>query len=491
MSSQFQWLPAEIQVDAKGKSAQFVSYINNLHPDDHPELYQVLGDVFASMLPMFEQALVRIDCPRPIRICTAPDFWYNTVPVESGESEQDFIGSDDDFAGVAAGDEQQEEAEEEEEDVGNWDDPRRKINHKNDNLPMFTIGGDGDPGADCDDPMDVDTASESEEIMTAAEMLEEVESATESESEDPSYVGREFEDEDQEYPYEKYWTNALTDFMTAPIGVTGQPEGITSFGDDSYARVYRPKVPRRFVPPAPVDVPTMSPHSQLAGKRLQVIVKLANIHLTPDNPTYPGGSWHVEGMLNESIIATGLYYYAMDNITESRLHFRSFVQPPTVDHQQHYVLSDIYGLHTPNMGYVLCQGKGYITAHEGRAVVFPNMYQHKVFPFELEDKSRPGYRKILAFFLIDPARSESGDVLSSAVVPPQQADWLAREFVKDPTNPLASKLPVELVEMIGDKVAMTMEQAKEIRLELMEERSMSASTSNELTYGAEYNLCEH
>ena len=30
---------------------------------------------------------------------------------------------------------------------------------------------------------------------------------------------------------------------------------------------------------------------------LQVIVKLANIHLTPENPEYAGGSWHVEGQL--------------------------------------------------------------------------------------------------------------------------------------------------------------------------------------------------
>jgi hypothetical protein len=30
---------------------------------------------------------------------------------------------------------------------------------------------------------------------------------------------------------------------------------------------------------------------------LQVIVKLANIHLTPDKPNYAGGSWHVEGQM--------------------------------------------------------------------------------------------------------------------------------------------------------------------------------------------------
>ena len=31
-----------------------------------------------------------------------------------------------------------------------------------------------------------------------------------------------------------------------------------------------------------------------ADKGMQVIVKLANIHLTPDKPSYDGGSWHIE-----------------------------------------------------------------------------------------------------------------------------------------------------------------------------------------------------
>ena len=33
----------------------------------------------------------------------------------------------------------------------------------------------------------------------------------------------------------------------------------------------------------------------LKGKTLQVIVKLANIVLTPEKPEYSGGTWHVEG----------------------------------------------------------------------------------------------------------------------------------------------------------------------------------------------------
>ncbi len=59
------------------------------------------------------------------------------------------------------------------------------------------------------------------------------------------------------------------------------------------------------------------------GERgLQVIVKLANIELTPEKPNYDGGSWHVEGQLNERICATALYYYDSKNIAENSLAFR-------------------------------------------------------------------------------------------------------------------------------------------------------------------------
>ena len=35
--------------------------------------------------------------------------------------------------------------------------------------------------------------------------------------------------------------------------------------------------------------------------QLQIIVKLANIHLTPEKPDYEGGTWHVEEQLNENM----------------------------------------------------------------------------------------------------------------------------------------------------------------------------------------------
>lgn len=56
---------------------------------------------------------------------------------------------------------------------------------------------------------------------------------------------------------------------------------------------------------------------------LQVIIKLSSIELTPEKPRYEGGNWHIEGFLNEHIAATALYYYDVDNLTESKISFRT------------------------------------------------------------------------------------------------------------------------------------------------------------------------
>ncbi len=56
--------------------------------------------------------------------------------------------------------------------------------------------------------------------------------------------------------------------------------------------LYQPDVSVAFKPPSlPADKQV-----SLTGRRLQIIVKLANIELTPEQPKYAGGSWHVEGM---------------------------------------------------------------------------------------------------------------------------------------------------------------------------------------------------
>lgn len=75
---------------------------------------------------------------------------------------------------------------------------------------------------------------------------------------------------------------------------------------------------------------------EFAKEGLQVIVKLANIVLTPDKPDYPGGSWHVEGSLNERICATALYYYDCENVTDSHLAFRQCIGMDTLYYNKQY-----------------------------------------------------------------------------------------------------------------------------------------------------------
>ncbi|OAR05697.1 hypothetical protein LLEC1_07610, partial [Akanthomyces lecanii] len=77
------------------------------------------------------------------------------------------------------------------------------------------------------------------------------------------------------------------------------------------------------------------------ASRLQVIVKLASIHLTPEKPRYDGGAWHVEGQRNEHIVATALHYYDCDNITESLLCLRTSADAEELGANLDYMQSDV------------------------------------------------------------------------------------------------------------------------------------------------------
>lgn len=135
------------------------------------------------------------------------------------------------------------------------------------------------------------------------------------------------------------------------------------------------------------------------------------------------------------------------------------------------------------------QTLGSVSTREGRLLTFPNILQHRVSPFSLADKSKPGHRKILAFFLVDPHMR----IISSANIPPQNEEWWGkRREVMDEV--LGGRLPVELRDMVNqnaDAGPITMDEAKQYRLELMEERSSAAVHQNEEFEIGSFNLCEH
>ncbi|KAJ5915961.1 hypothetical protein N7454_010868 [Penicillium verhagenii] len=213
------------------------------------------------------------------------------------------------------------------------------------------------------------------------------------------------------------------------------------------------------------------------NQKLQVIVKLANIELTPDKPEYEGGTWHVEGQLNERICASAIYYYDSANITESTLAFRHRALDDFIslkyEQDLHQFLQVIYefspevdGRNTSN----ITQLDGSVVCKEGRLITFPNIMQHRVCPFSLADRTKPGHRKILALFLVDPHRR----VILSANVPPQREDWRENKAC---------------LEMKG--LSMSMDEAKEHRLLFMEERGLQKEEDNKNFEEGSFCLCEH
>ncbi|KAF5702478.1 hypothetical protein FMUND_13478 [Fusarium mundagurra] len=163
------------------------------------------------------------------------------------------------------------------------------------------------------------------------------------------------------------------------------------------------------------------------ASKVQVIVKMANIHLTPEKPTYDGPSWLVEGQLNEHMCATVLFYYDSNNITESRLSFRTHADRDNLRDRLSYSQGDHHGIES----IFAIKAKGdkmqdlrSVMTQQGRALFSPNIYQHRVEPFELADKTRPGHRKIVALFLVDPVIP----IISAGSVPPQQKHWWKDEL---------------------------------------------------------------
>ena len=186
--------------------------------------------------------------------------------------------------------------------------------------------------------------------------------------------------------------------------------------------------PPRVLPfEPPVKLPPAA-FVSLRGRDLRVIVKLANIELTPQQPAYPGGTWHVEGEPQECIVATALVYYDSSNITPSALGFRRPLNAGedygsgsnAVDYEQNDVkgVEEIYGVELDRVEREvrISELAGEALAVPGRCLAFPNTVQHRVAPFRLEDETMPGHRRLLAFFLVDPALP----IVSTQEVAPQQ-----------------------------------------------------------------------
>ncbi|KAF3181110.1 hypothetical protein TWF788_006611 [Orbilia oligospora] len=282
-----------------------------------------------------------------------------------------------------------------------------------------------------------------------------------------------------EETYKKIWENLITQFET----------GETLTADIANELRMSRSLLRRFMNSTPfatqihitnrgkLTKETWEPPSQeilehvkLQGTTARVIVKMATIILTPDKPQWNGGPWHIEAVKNERIIATGIYYYDQDNITPSSLAFRRAVDRMRIYGRHSH--AEYVGTHniTVEEGRPVAQELGSIPTKKNRAIVFPNIFQHRIEPFELVDKTKKGYRRILAFFLCDPSPGHE-KIPTTKTVPPQQPD-VQEAIVKMLCKTGAGKLPVELFQEVTKDMLppISREEAENYKEELMHER---------------------
>ncbi|TPX12271.1 uncharacterized protein E0L32_006918 [Thyridium curvatum] len=199
---------------------------------------------------------------------------------------------------------------------------------------------------------------------------------------------------------------------------------------------------------------------------------------------------------NEHICATALYCYDSENVTHSRLDFRTRANRESLALNVEYEHNDSYAIQrTFAMDFLPSAGAstspaiqlvGSVLTRPGRALFFPNLYQHRVSPCKLIGPTKPGHRKIVALFLVDPKIP----VISTANVPPQRQDWW--KGVTQPDLPV-SKLPAELIEMVADLVNFPYgkKEADRMRDELMKERSASVKKFDAHLNNFVYGFCEH
>lgn len=233
---------------------------------------------------------------------------------------------------------------------------------------------------------------------------------------------------------------------------------------------------------------------------LQVIVKIGGIELSPDKPTFTD-DWHMDGFLNDHIVATAIYYYDVENVTQARISFRcrAYLNEEEYHYQRDFSSrqSDDFEPGFEDMASMLgfdpenfllqpsAQEIGSVTAPQGRLITWPNTLQYRVEPISLVDVTIPGHRRFITLSLVDPHYR----VCSTQNVPPQRHDWWAGEI----SDTLSTRgIPREVADLITDKSSdwlMSMDEARQARERLMQEHKwteMACDVSSDIYFRAPY-----
>lgn len=286
-SRRFQWLPCEVHFKEDTRTdVEITSYINNLHPSNK-KAYAAIEKIISLAIPAWNEVLVHgRDGRTPPRIRTYGAQFAEALPEWYGDlwaAEQNRERNPDAYK-----------------------EARRKV-------AEYCGFEDRDEEQETDDE-DVDIEDEAmsvDEDEIGPEYVEESGLSAAVEAYYLRHVRQVVHPEPgQSFTY-RQWKAGLTGKGVVPRSCS--PCSSSSDEEDSDEEDSRHDE----------NYYSLRLQDDFREQGLQVVVKLASIELTPEKPEYAGGSWHVEGFLNEHIVATALYYYEVENVTEARISFRT------------------------------------------------------------------------------------------------------------------------------------------------------------------------
>ncbi|KAJ4422161.1 hypothetical protein N0V82_003245 [Gnomoniopsis sp. IMI 355080] len=391
-STSYQWLPSNVSF-RKGGGVKLKSYINNLHPTNYPDIYATVEKLIETAIPAWNQSLLEFTSS-----------YHHFGPGQKGSR---FSVPD----------------EADEETADNWS------------------------------PSDRAELADSEVDFSKDVLWDHIENEEERKWKILRTPVLREPDPFKEVEYDPQKTTQPSGRSRGNYRVPERSGGVVRH----WSQVAQA---RRFLMGARVHPTAKSVVGGLRDKfrkpGLQIIVKMSSIELTPEKPEFASGGWQIEGLMNEKICATALYYLDSENITESSLSFRmqtsydQDVLQSKVGQDSYHWLECNYGTRFHHTNGSCIQNYGSVKTSERRLLAFPNVFQHRVSPFELVDKQKPGHQRFIVLWLVDPHQR----IISTANVPPQQQNWWVRSIFGesvDEQQAATEKFPAEFVQLLREE----------------------------------------
>lgn len=421
-SKRFQWLPCEVQfTEDHGTAVRITSYINNLNPKHHADLYKTIETLIAESINAFNQVLVRErQLSRPPRIRTY-GYDYEPNPPAFAASLDKVTGEmDDRFQEAFAM-------------------TRRYLDIPDDR----SIDSDDSLTPEMEDISGCTTGSQLK--VRVIRKWKRLRCAAHPE---PGIS----------FTYEDWQAGRTSKAIVEKRDYWGNGKVLTPDPDHEYHE--------------------LKLQDEFRQRGLQVIVRMSSIDLSPTKSRYPGEDWCVDGTPNEHIVATAVYCYDQHNITDAAMTFRQSASMDLMKYRYNGVealdeLSEVFDIppnHDMEDTVPDHQVLGTVSSPQGRLLTWPNTIHTRLQPFELIDKSESGHRRCIILSLVDPHYR----ILSTQNVPPQQHGWWFEEAANIIGELPDKKLPRELIDRIDHFASdwpMGTQEAQEVRREFMAERA--------------------